>query len=390
MRKLYYCGIEKLQARYSLQLEDWNTRVFNRRNINYEIVYGEDLTGDQIVTGSVLDVHGRSYYSLTQMAALVKLMKAGSITSEDVIFFEDSYVMGMSSLPYIFDQIDPKYRPRVFVRWLANSTDPDDFLLRNGSLAWARPFEQMIDNFVDGIFVASEEMVAHLRISGFKSPIYVTGLPFCKDEVLERVPVVKPIKERRRRVVFGSRFDDEKNPNFYMDLAEHYFKIDPSTEFAVLCGHPTLKSNNPELVKRADRLQRSMVNFKVYTGLKKNDYYNLAADSWVNFNCALQDWQSNQPGELGALGTLLLYPAYRSFPETFGNRDEFLYIPWSLDDAMSKLQKMFLHPENYDVKPIVEWIDGAIDRMLDILEGNGEQWGRNELDYRKYVTIAKY
>jgi len=39
MRKIFYCGIEKLQSRYSLQLEDWNKRVFNKRKINYEIVY---------------------------------------------------------------------------------------------------------------------------------------------------------------------------------------------------------------------------------------------------------------------------------------------------------------------------------------------------------------
>ena len=119
MRKLFYCGIEKLQARYSLQLEDWNTRVFKSRGIDYEVVYGEDLTGDQIVTGSVLDAHGRSYYSLTQIANLVKLMQSGKITNKDVIFFEDAFTPGMESLFYIMDQVPKKFRPRVYVRFLA-------------------------------------------------------------------------------------------------------------------------------------------------------------------------------------------------------------------------------------------------------------------------------
>jgi len=325
------------------------------------------------------------------MASLVKLMKEGKITSDDIIFFEDAFTPGMESLFYIIDQVPKKYKPRIYVRFLAQSIDPDDFVNRENMFSWMRPFEQMLDAKVDGILVASEEMVSHLRISGFKAPIYVTGLPFCRDEVLERIPVVKPIPERTRRVCFGSRWDDEKQPNFYMDLAEQYFKIDPSVEFAVFSGHPTLKSNNPELIKRAEKLQNSnTANFKVYTGLKKNDYYNLAADSWVNFNCALQDWQSNQPGELGTLGTLMLYPAYRSFPETFGNSDKFLYVPWSHNSVIEKLKKMFSNPEDYDVTPMVNWIDGAIDRTIDIFEGNGEQWSRNTLDYRKYVSLPKY
>ena len=86
MRKLYYMGLEPYKARYTLQLTDWNERVFKRRKINYEIVNGETLTSDQaIVTGQVLDAHGRSYYSMSQMMNLVKLMKEGKITNEDVI-----------------------------------------------------------------------------------------------------------------------------------------------------------------------------------------------------------------------------------------------------------------------------------------------------------------
>lgn len=391
MRKIWYMCLESYQSRYTCQLIDWNTAVFKRRGVDYEIVYGDDLTGDQIVTGSVLDAHGRSYYSLTQISKLVKLMKEGKVTSDDVIFFEDGFTPGMESLFYIIDQVPAEYRPRIFVRFLAQSMDPDDFVNREGMFDWMRPYEQMLDSRVDGILLANEEFVAHLRIAGFKAPIYVTGLPYNKDEVLSRIPVTKPITERTRRVCFGSRWDSEKQPDFYMDLAEKYFKIDPTVEFAVFSGHPTLKSNNRKFVDRATMLQNSSsANFKVYTGLKKNEYYALAADSWVNFNSALQDWQSNQPGELGTLGTLMLYPAYRSFPETFANNDNFLYVPWSHNSAISKLKKLFDNPDAYSMKPLVEWVNGAIDRTVDIFEGNGEQWSRNTLDYRKHVAVPKY
>jgi len=391
MRKLFYCGIEKLQARYSLQLEDWNTTVFKRRGISYEIVYGDDLTGDQIVTGSVLDAHGRSFYGLTQISNLVKLMKAGKITSKDVIFFEDMFTPGMESLPYILDQVPKKFRPKIYVRCLAQSIDPDDFVNREGMFRWMRPYEQMVDSFVSGILVASEEMVAHLRIAGFKAPIYVTGLPFGKEEVQSRVPFIKPITSREQRVGFAARWDDEKQPEFYMQLAQKFYKTRPEVEFAVFCGHPALKSNNPQHVEFARYLENSgTANFKVYTNLKKNDYYELLAESTVLFNCALQDWVSNTVSEADSFGTLTLYPAYRSFPEVFANNADNMYIPWSLDDAAARLEKMFAQPTKYSTGAVSDWQNGTIDRTLDVFEGKGEEWARNTNDYRKNVAKAKY
>ena len=43
MRKLFYMGLESYEARYTLQLEDWNERVFGKRDIDYEIITGEEL-----------------------------------------------------------------------------------------------------------------------------------------------------------------------------------------------------------------------------------------------------------------------------------------------------------------------------------------------------------
>ena len=79
-------GLEPYKARYTLQLQDWNERVFKRRGIDYEIVSGDTLTTDQqIVTGQVLDAHGRSYFGMSQIMNLVKMMKEGKVTSDDVI-----------------------------------------------------------------------------------------------------------------------------------------------------------------------------------------------------------------------------------------------------------------------------------------------------------------
>lgn len=401
MRKLFYMGLESYEARYTLQLQEWNERVFKELGIDYEVVHGLELDDSKaIVTGSVLDAHGRTYYSLAQHMTLIQKMKNGEVTNEDVIFYEDMFTPGLECLPYIMQQSPPQYRPRVFLRFLAQTTDPDDFLTREGMFDWMRKYEEMVDQFVDGIMVASEEFVAHLRIAGFKCPIYVTGLPFGKSEVLERVSPLyrKNIIDRTNRVAYSSRWDDEKQPHFYMDLAEAYYKIDPTMEFAIFCGHPELKSNRQEYVDRAMALQSgNTANFKVYTGLKKDDYYHLLADSKILFNCALQDWVSNTVSEADTMGCLTLFPAYRSFPEVFANNCNHMYVPWSLEDALDKLEKMAFNIDNYNtsmynIGMISDYQDGTIERTLDcMIHGPLNQpLYRDSTTYRKHVAKAKY
>ena len=39
---------------------------------------------------------------------------------------------------------------------------------------------------------------------------------------------------------------------------------------------------------------------------------------------------------------------------------------------------------------ISNWNDGTIDRVVDILEGNGEQWNRSGNRYRDHILGNKY
>ena len=128
---------------------------------------------------------------------------------------------------------------------------------------------------------------------------------------------------------------------------------------------------------------------KIYEDLDKNDYYKLLSDTRVLFNCALQDWVSNTVSEADTLGCNVLYPAYRSFPETFANDFERLYIPWSIQDAISKLRPLLERPHN-NMGRISDWTNGTNDRICDILEGHGEQWLRMSTDYRKHTHESKY
>ena len=392
MRKLFYMGLEAYNARYTLQLTDWNRRVFERRGIDVVYVPGETLDNSQkIVTGQVLDAHGRSYFGMSQMMNLVKMMQQGEVTSEDVIYFEDMFQPGIESLPYIIDQCDEDNMPRIFVRCLAQSIDPDDFVHVWGMDKWMGLYEKMVNEFADGILATNEEMVAHMKIAGWDAPIYnISGLAFGKSEVIERVGgKIKPFNDRRLRVVFSARWDQEKQPDFYMDLIDAWHVRYPSKDVEfVVCSGGELKSNNDSYMART----RKMVadgKLTIYDNLDKNKYYEIVNDSRVVFNCALQDWVSNTVSEADALGCNVLYPAYRSFPETFANDPERLYIPWSIDDAIAKLD-VLLKKAHPNMGKISDYTDGTIDRICDILEGKGSKYLRISSDYRKHTREAKY
>lgn len=391
MRKLYYMGLEPYKARYTLQLQEWNRSVFERRGIDYVIVPGETLSNDKaIVTGQVLDAHGRTYYGMSQLMNLVRYMKLGELNSDDVIYFEDMFQPGIESLPYILNQVSPEHRPKIFVRCLAQSIDPDDFVHVWNMSTWMGHYEKMVDSFVDGMLASNEEMVAHMKIAGWTSPLYnISGLAFGKKEVLSRVNSIKPFKERSMRVVFSARWDQEKQPDFYMDLIEAWHNIEglPKVEFAV-CSGSKLKSNNQSYMERTyEFVDRGLL--KLYEDLEKNEYYTIINDSRVVFNCALQDWVSNTVSEADTLGCNVLYPGYRSFPETFANDYTRLYVPWSITDAINKLKPLLEKP-HVDIGKISDYNNQTIDRICDILEGKGLHMLRNQKDYRKHARTTKY
>ena len=231
-----------------------------------------------------------------------------------------------------------------------------------------------------------------MRIAGWTAPIYnISGLAFGKAEVLERIGGVEnitPFVQRARRVGFAARFDQEKQPGFFMDLIEMYSELTSEPcEFAIYSGGP-LRSNNPEYIERARRMEAEG-KLKIYDNISKNEYYSHLNNTRVLFNCALQDWVSNTVSEADTLGCNVLYPAYRSFPETFANDSNRLYIPWSIDDAYHKMQNLLREP-HHNMGLISDWNNATVDRVIDIISGSGEQWNRAGNRYRDHTAHEKY
>lgn len=391
LMKLWYLPLEPYESRYTFQLLEWNIRRFNQRNIAYEVIHGQTIDDSkEIKVGQVLDAHGRSFYSLTQTAVLVQKLRDGDIQSDDVIFTEDMFHPGFESIFYILEQIPENKRPKVYTRCLAQTLDPDDFV---HEWDWMRSYEQMVFKGLSkfgGIMMANTEFGVHAQIAKMdkECPIYITGLPFDMFEVRERVEHIKPLGERTMRVAYASRWDREKQPDFFMDLIEQWHIRHPEVkvEFAILNGSKELRSTDQKYLDRAHEMEAAG-KLKIYNGLTKNEYYSLLADSRVMFNCARQDWWSNTVNEASTLGTLQLYPAYRSFPETLDNHKDFLYTPWSLDDAERKLSDLLSLNNHPDVYAVAERAHQTIDKTIDVLIGNGakhQYHSENAYYKRKY------
>jgi hypothetical protein len=139
---------------------------------------------------------------------------------------------------------------------------------------------------------------------------------------------------------------------------------------------------------------------KIYDNISKNEYYAHLNNTRVLFNCALQDWVSNTVSEADTLGCNVLYPAYRSFPETFANDPNRLYVPWSIDDAYHKLQNLLREP-HHNMGLISDWNNATVDRIVDIMQTAGTvaeggmeckaaQWNRSGNRYRDHGAHEKY
>lgn len=380
--KIFYMGLEPYEARYTLQLTDWCKEQFNREDVEFVEVKGEKLTSSKdIITGQVLDAHGRGYWSLTQIASLIKLHKEKKISSEDVIYFEDMFSPGIEALPYIFNQVDKEYRPQIWVRCLAQTIDPDDFTCKvTGMRDWMRKYEEMCDNFVDGILASNEEMVMHLKICGFKCPIYnISGLAFCKKQVQEMAGMIPSWRNKPKIITWASRLDEEKNVNFFLDIVEE----NKDLQFQILQGGP-LRSNNIQIL---DRLQKKYPNLAIHTNLSKKDYYQYLKNSRVLFNCALQDWTSNTISEADALGCNVVVPNYRSFPEICNNDERKMFVCWSKRDAVAKLKEALKKPIN--VGAISDWTNLTNQRILHTIVDKSLSWYRG-WNYRDNLVECKY
>lgn len=401
-KKLFYMPLEGYKQRYTHQWSAPQTGWLERRWIEHSIPY-ERIDGVQstreIKVGSVVDGIGRSTFCFSQIEKLLLKMEKGEITNDSVIYFDDFWHPGIEAIPYACHLL--KIKPKIFTFCHAQSVDEYDFT--RPMIEWIRPFEKAFFNILDGMFVCCPRLRI-LTSMGFSeagwnvskedkagnegikasSPlhsksrhrkIHVTGHPFAPDEVLSRMPNhLQDVQlrgyqaeKRKNQVVWSSRWDWEKNPLFFLQVAKKVLTVRPDTVFVVCTSAEKLKSNKPELVVA---LQREMAkypsNFILKEGLSKEEYYAILAESKIQFNCALQDWVAITLLEATTAGCYPIYPFFRSFPETFLNSRKYTY-----DYAGASVGN-----QNHTIE--------AADKIISVLSSN-DLWTTEQIHARNWV-----
>lgn len=341
---LYYCPLEPYKERYTFQLSaaktGWLERNWIKHRVPFVRVEGTRTEKEaHIKTGVVLDAVGRSEWCFSQVVKLLHLAQSGELGSNDVIYFDDFWHPGVEALAYAFHQL--KINPRMYAFCYAQSVDEYDFTA--SMQHWMRHYEKGNAKLFSGIFVANT-MLKDLLVSGQvvplsqKDKIHVVGLIFDSEEVRGRMPPFSA--NREEKVLFTSRWDDEKQPLFFLTVAKKYKEMtEEQVRFVVCTSRPSITSNNVRLLHALSEAEQAGI-VEVKEGLSKEAYYAELQSAKVQFNCALQDWVSFTLLEASVAGCFPVYPAYRSFPETFNHNYAFMYKVGDAFAAVSQLRQV--------------------------------------------------
>lgn len=382
MSRIIYVPLESYSSRYTEQLSrpvtGWWERNWREYNIPFLRIDTEvELT--PIETGQVLDATTRSLHSMEQIHNLLIMIKHGhyNISPNDVIYFDDFWQPGIEALAYQMHQLGIKIPMYAFC-W-AQSVDKYDFT--HGMKKWIRHYEKGNAAVLDGIFVANTKLkkllVRELKVSHKK--VHVVGLPFSSEEVLESSGLSDKHKvtipdNKKKKVVFTSRFDREKQPHLFSDMALELKTQHPDVEFVMCSPHKTIKSNCKNTASEiAWMALNKLITLKL--GLTKQEYYKELAEAAIQVNTALQDWVSFTLLEALTFQCFPVYPKRRSFPETFTPYSNILYETGN-DNGFKGLVNM-VHNALVDFKstPPEIWNRSNEIRYV-ILNRNNDTWKR--------------
>lgn len=337
---LWYVPLEPYKERYTGQLDQWMRAAMSKTEHN--VVEGEDLLvkkANSITTGQVLDANTRVQWATTQVQKLVYAMATGTMKPYDNILLMDFWHPGLDGLFYALHQYGLT-SVNVHAMCWAQSVDQYDFT--HPMRGWMRQIEQGYGKRFSSVFVADQGLGELLETAGIaESRVFTVGLPFSSKAVWDRL--VSPhysFKDfpKNPKVVFTSRFDSEKDPLFFLEVAKRFRKRHPTAGVTfVMCSSSDFVRSNSSGIKESliDAHKDGLVTIK--TGLSKDRYYSELLVAKVQFNCAFQDWVSYTLLEAVTFGCFPVYPMRRSFPAALRHEPLFMYRPSDVDDAVDRI-----------------------------------------------------
>jgi len=388
MTTIWYFPLEIVKARYTEQLcKSWIPNSIERSKKSdqqLKVIEGENVSHD-IKVGAVLDATGRGHYSLSQCNNFLKEIEKGNVKTGDIIYVQDFWTPGLGAIQYALDLYDIK-DIKMYSMLHAQSVDEYDFTYPMRE--WMRPMELGYDKMHKngGIFVGSTIHKEQLRKAGFTSKIHVVSLPLGMEEIMKRIKNF-PINTENA-IVYSSRFDWEKNPEFMLQLAEEFLTKHHDWKFYVTTSGKKIRSNTPGVVDKMYALAKKTNRFIIKENISKDEYYFILCKAKIQLNTSLQDYVSWTLLEASCCGCDIVYPNFRSFPECVP--DNRRYKPFMIDSAMDVIEdcidnpRMHLDiPETSDLGRLVEGYIICNDTKKEV-----NVW--NNKDKKEWKEVLKY
>lgn len=352
--RVIYLPIEPYKARYTEYTSVYKgcyEETFRRAGVDFLTIRPDTHVRD-IRNGLVLDALQRAKWAFHQTERLMEMMQSGEIKpGKDVIYIEDLWHPGFEMIPYMQHTLygDKDKHIPVYAFCHAQTTDPFDFT--HNWREWMRPMERGWINYLTGVFCAAKEMAVQFAEGGLPyGKLQPVGHMFHGEVLLKLAGVTPPPRynNRRNEVVFSSRFDSEKNPDFFVAVGRSVLQRYPDTHFTFCSGHDSLKSNDSVISSIMRAFKRDFPqNVHIRLGLSKAEYYEILKRAKVNFNCADQDFISYTLLEASLFGCAPLYPRYLTFPDALNHEAAYLYKHKDITDAVLHMELLLARPDGF-------------------------------------------
>ena len=308
--RVIYLPIERLESRYSAQMFDWVVAELNIAGVA-PVVITPHVTPVEIRHGQFLDVYGTCEWKSMQLKAVARMFERGEVESGDKFLIGDLWFPGLGSIQYMatLSGIDVE----VWGWHYAGCSDPHDFVHPISS--WARHNEEGWLRMANGVFLGYQSHARQIQeyFGGYRANRYPIGLAWDYWSVRNRIEHLDAPSERPKRVIFPHRGAPEKNPDAFCRMAY------------------ALRGNGYDFVITSSRqgAPRELgfeegEYWRVLTGLSKQEYYEILAESRVFFSSAFQETFGYALHEAMAFDVTPVCPKRLCYPEALEN-DRYLY-----------------------------------------------------------------
>ena len=169
---------------------------------------------------------------------------------------------------------------------------------------------------------------------------------------------------KKRQVIFPNRWDQEKRPQDFLEIARRVKELDPTIEFVVTTSRPTFRSTSPQLEHLAKHAVEDGI-ITVYSGLPKTMYYEIMAQSRVMLSTSIEENWGYCVTEAATFGTVPICTRGYSYQELLP--DEFLFS--SIEEAVVLVMKAVdTKIPHSKLAKIVDYADGTLDRIIKLIK----------------------